>query len=133
MTTALLLLLLVPMIISFRFGILPNRMYANSNSSLVLFNQSLHNCICHAFAENTSTFVLMNFYATDNRCELFENYPAQASMLVDNDNVTIVMLPYIVPLQMDTTNGLMIEGTHHVLTFHSVEAENNCVLSDLVP
>ena len=109
--TPFLTLLFVQAVTSFQIGILDYRMYITTNSSTVLFNRTRDECICYAFAENSSSFVLMNFYANDSRCELFDNYPTLASMLVFNGNSTIILRPYVSSSQIGMIDGLITTGT----------------------
>ncbi|CAF1490012.1 unnamed protein product [Adineta ricciae] len=96
---------------SLQVAILDNRMYATSNYSLILFNQTRLQCICNAFADNSSSIVLLNFYANASRCELFDHYPMVASMLVATNNSTIIMRPYNVSSQTDNTTTWLNNAT----------------------
>lgn len=88
-------LFLLPIITSFRIGIVPSRMYTSSNTSSVLFVRSVSECLCAAFDNSTSSTVMINFYLDDHHCEFFEHYPTDASMLSSHSDVTIFMRPYV--------------------------------------
>ena len=85
-------LLSVQTITGIPIGIISDVMCIPSSSSAVIFNGTCQECLCYAFVSNSSSFAMINCYATQSWCELFHDYLSTADTLVANANATLFFL-----------------------------------------
>lgn len=87
------LLLSVQTIICIPIGTMSNVSCIPANSSAVIFNGSCQECLCHMFTSTSTAVAMINCYARQSWCELFNTYLSTTDILVANENSTLFFLP----------------------------------------